>query len=284
LSIDLHTHTSYSDGSLTPGQLIELARFNGVTALAITDHDEVAANLIALDYNGSSGVDVIPGVELSIDYPLETRGHLHLIGLWIDPGHDELTSILHDLRKARRLRAQQIIEKLNLIGIKIRLEDLAALNHNGYIGRPHIASLLLNKGHTRSLHEAYRQYLGDNCPAYVSKKKLGLQTAINLIHRAGGLAMLAHPFSLGYPTYDQLGNEILRMKETGLDGLEAYNPNYDDNATDWLLQFASKHQFLVSGGSDFHGEMKPGINLGSGHGNLFIPEMILTTLKNHRNS
>jgi len=265
-------------------QLVDLARFHGIKALAITDHDEIAANLIAINYNRNDRLEIVPGVELSIDYILGTSGHLHLVGLWVHPESDELNTVLYDLREARKERAGQIIIKLNEIGIKIRPEDLAGINHNGYVGRPHFAHLLLSKGYVRTLYDAYRQYLGDKCPAYIPKKKLALQPALNLIHRAGGIAILAHPFSLGYSNYDLLGSEILKLKELGLDGIEAFNPNYDQAATDWLMQFAVQNRLLVSGGSDFHGDMKPGISLGSGHGNLQVPDALMVQLKSFRNS
>ena len=269
--IDLHLHTTCSDGSLKPKELVDKVSTLGIKAIAITDHDEICGCAEAVEYAKGKNITVIPGVELSIDYPLQGKNHLHLLGLFIDVHNELLNNALERLRAARRSRAKRIVEKLKQIGYDLTYEELSKSAGDGSIGRPHVAALLRQKGIVKQEAEAFRYFLGRGGPAYVPKEKMDLNSAIEVIHKAKGLAMLAHPISLGYKTYELLGKEILKWQGLGLDGIEAYYSRHDRYLTDWLLAFARQHGLAVSGGSDFHGKAKPDIQPGSGYGNLKIP-------------
>ncbi|MGA1868088.1 MAG: PHP domain-containing protein [bacterium] len=281
MAIDLHTHTHYSDGTLSPIELIDYAQRSGVSILAVTDHDEIGANIPAQIYGKERGVEVIPGVELSIDEPQE-NGHVHIIGLFIDPGNQALQDSLYQLKQARTHRAKKIIEKFHLLGIHLHYAELAEVIGHGSAGRPHIAALLIEKKIVSSMDEAFVKYLSKGKPAYVPKKKLKLQPALDLIHRAGGLAILAHPITLDFYSYGHLQAYILKMQGQGLDGIEVFYSSHDFYFTQWLLNFSRKHQLAISGGSDFHGANKPEIQLGSGRGNLHIPVYIVEQLKENK--
>lgn len=276
--IDLHTHSTFSDGTLSPDELVKTAVQLEIGAIALTDHDEIAGNQFALAAAEELPVEVVPGVELSIDYDLPARGHLHLLGLFIDYRNSALGEALQTLRKARSRRASAIIKKLDEININLSEEELLRRAGHGSIGRPHIASMLLEQGFVTNLVEAFKRFLAKGRPAYVPKKKLPLSPAIQLIHQAGGLAILAHPVSLGCSTYKKLGDHIKKFKAIGLDGLEVFYPSHDRYFTKWLKDFARQENLLISGGSDFHGQTKPNIKLGRGYGNLRIPVSVFDTL------
>ena len=279
--IDLHLHTNCSDGSLKPKELIDKVSTLGIKAIAVTDHDEICGCAEAVEYAKGKNIAVVPGVELSIDYPLQGKNHLHLLGLFIDVKNDILNNALERLRVARRNRAEKIVEKLKQIGYDLNYEELSKYAGNGSIGRPHVAALLKEKGIVKQEAEAFRNLLGRGRPAYVPKEKLDLGSAIQVIHEAEGLAILAHPISLGYKNYELLGREILKWRGFGLDGIEAYYSRHDRYLTGWLLAFARQHGLAVSGGSDFHGKAKPEIQPGSGYGNLKIPYRVYEDLNKY---
>ena len=277
--VDLHTHSTCSDGSLSPAELVGYVKKFDVCVMALTDHDTVAGVEAAQQAGAEQGVEVLSGVELSIDYPLPGRAHLHLLGLMFDPRHKGLLAALNKLKEARDRRAHKISEKMQQAGWQIDYDDVKKIAGKGSIGRPHLALVMLDKGYVKSTAQAFKKYLGKGAPFYVPKEKLALQPAIDLIHQAGGLAMLAHPVSLGFKTYPPLGKEILKYKALGLDGIEAYYSSHDRYFTQWLLDFAKNNGLLVSGGSDFHGTPKPGIKPGIGYDNLKVPPELLYALK-----
>lgn len=258
---------------------MELAAGSDISVLAITDHDTVDGCLPAMASGEVLGVKVISGVELSIDYPLDGNGHLHLLGLFLNPENEELVKTLNDLKEARQQRAQEILYKLNKIGMPIDPAELEAKVQGASPGRPHIVSLLLEKKYVYNAFQAYTKILGRGGSAYVPKKKLDLQTAIESVHQAGGLAILAHPISLMFANYPLLGDEILRFQKMGLDGVEVFYSSHDHYFTKWLYDFCKKHYLLISGGSDFHGKAKRDIALGRGRGNLKIPVSVFETLE-----
>ncbi|MGD9898974.1 MAG: PHP domain-containing protein [Calditrichaceae bacterium] len=277
--IDLHMHTNYSDGSFSPEELIDYVSARDVGIIAVTDHDEIGGVLPAREYGEKKRVDVIPGVELSIDMELTGGAHLHMLGLLFDPENVTLIEELNKLKKAREERAFRIVQKLREAGIPIDADDLIDAVGQGSAGRPHIAAILIKKGVVSDIYEAFDKYLSKGRPGYVPKTKLKLEPAIELIHRAGGLAIIAHPVSLKYETYRELGEKILEMKAVGLDGIEAYYPGHDKYLTEWLVKFAGKNNLVVSGGSDFHGSAKPDVEPGIGRGGLVIPPEIVERLR-----
>ncbi len=279
MAVDLHTHTNFSDGTLTPQELIQKAEDYKLTAIAITDHDEIGANKIAQDYVRNLNVEFVPGVEFSIDIELPGTAHLHLLGLFLNLENDELTSTLDELRNARQGRAYSIIQKLQDYGIDVKKDELDIIVGQGSAGRPHLAKLLMDKKVVSSVWEAFNKFLSKGRPGYVAKKKLKLQTAIDLIHKAKGLAILAHPVSLKQKTYKDTEAFLKELKSIGLDGVEAYYASHTRNFTNYLLNAAQRSNLLISGGSDFHGSIKPDTELGIGRGNLNVPNQVFLDLK-----
>jgi len=279
LPVDLHSHTTHSDGTLRPGELVRLAKSRDLSAIAVTDHDVTTANGEAIAVGKENGVTVVPGVELSIDYMLVSGGHIDILGLFIDYRQEALNNALDYLREERRKRSEKILDRLAGLGINLSLEEVRAEAGKGSIGRPHIARVLMKQKHVASIEEAFERYLKNGAPAFVDKEKLTAPDAIELIHQAGGLSILAHPFSLGFNTYRDLFSEILSLKKLGLQGIEVYYTNYSNDMMRSLRRFASSNGMLVSGGSDFHGSNKPHVQLGSGSGNLDVPDSVYKDLR-----
>ncbi|APF19215.1 PHP domain protein [Caldithrix abyssi DSM 13497] len=278
MAVDLHLHTTHSDGSLTPSQLVQLLKKLGVKTFAITDHDTISAIKQADRAAHKNGMRLITGVELSIEYPLPGSAHLHLLGLFIDVQNEELNFALKKLREERKNRAHLIIRKLEQMGIELPSSQKEKLVLNNSVARPHIAQILLQEGLVKSMEEAFQKYIGRNAPAYVPKKKFQLKEAIDLVHRAGGLAIVAHPVSLGAKTDAELRDHLDALVSCGIDGLEAYYPLHDPPLTRYLLNYAEEKRLAVSGGSDFHGEAKKEIQPVIGDGRLNVPDEIVTQL------
>lgn len=279
MAVDLHTHSNCSDGSMTPEELIRHATAAELTAIALTDHDTIAGCSAAQKAAESTGLTVVNGVELSIDYPLPGKAHVHVLGLFINPAHQGLAAELDRLKEARTERAYSILDRLKKIGMPISNDELSEVVGNSSPGRPHIVSLLLKKKYVYNAFFAYTAILGKGGKAYVPKTKLPLEPAIDLIHRAGGVAILAHPVSLMFANYPLLGDEILKFQALGLDGIEVFYSSQDHYFSRWLYDFCQKHNLLISGGSDFHGRTKPDVKIGTGRGNLRIPDRIFNILQ-----
>ena len=281
--IDLHCHSTFSDGTFSPKDLMDLAEEKELSAIAITDHDEISANPIAQNYAQNKPVKFVPGVELSIDKEMNGSAHLHLLGLFIDNKNDHLQSTLNELREARQERAFKIIDKLKAQGIKVTKNELEKIIGPGSAGRPHIAQLLVDKKIVGTVWEAFNHFLSKGKPGYYPKKKLRLKQAIDLIHEANGLAILAHPVSLRYTRYKYFESDFRDMKSLGLDGIEAYYSTHTHDFFKFLIKTAEKLGLLISGGSDFHGTTKPDIELGKGKGKLHVPDKIYDNLLNALN-
>lgn len=277
--IDLHTHSTFSDGTDTPAALVAQARALGLTALALTDHDTVDGIPELLRAGRQHGLTVVPGVELSVEAAVARGGHLHLLGLLIDPECRELQATLAQLAAERERRGERIVEKLRGLGIAVTVAELRAEAGEGALGRPHVARLLMRKGHAASIQDAFDRYLGKGKPAYVDKQKLNEAEAIGLIHRAGGLAILAHAHLMNYPDYAAAEAKVLALVELGLDGFEVYYPGMPAEYVSGLTALARERSLAVSGGSDYHGANKPDVRLGVGDGRLHIPLEVLDNLR-----
>jgi predicted metal-dependent phosphoesterase TrpH len=282
MAVDLHTHSTFSDGTMTPQQLVEHACSRKLSALAVTDHDITAANEEALYYGRINGLHIVTGVELSIDCNLPNNGHMHILGLLIDYRDAHLNNTLNYLREEREKRNSKIAAILGEMGISITVQEIRNEAGEGSVGRPHIAQILVRKGYVPSIQEAFKQFLQKGAAAYVEKVKLDQQKGIELIKDAGGLSILAHPSTLGYDTKEQFAAKILQLQKMGLDGFEVYSSFHSPAFTMWLEDFARKHRFVVSGGSDFHGENKQNIQIGIGTGNLNIPDKIYEQLHDYK--
>ena len=273
--IDLHTHSTASDGTYAPRELVRKAQEEGLYALALTDHDTIAGVEEAAATAKEIGFRFVPGVEISVKF--SGRGHCHLLGYFLDHRHPRLEETLNTLQHARASRNQQMIEKLQALGIEVSLEELKALAGEGEIGRPHMAKLLVQKGVVRDFDEAFRKYLGKGCLAYVPKALLAPEEAIEIVHEAQGVVSLAHPYYLKL-SYEETQAFVAQLKEYGLDAIEAYYTDHDAEYTSFCLDLARKFDLLVTGGSDFHGANKPDIQLGCGKGELYVPPELYENL------
>lgn len=272
--IDLHTHTTASDGTLSPKELVEEACRAGLTAVAITDHDTIDGVKEALEQGRKLGLEVIPGVEISVDF----HGEMHILGYFLNVNSPVLQETLAQLREYRKERNPQIVQKLNDLGFALTLDEVKEEAGGAVIGRPHIAKVLLKKGYVGSLDEAFSKYLASDKPAYVKKEKLTPQEAINAIIAAGGLPVLAHPKYLPL-TRQELNTLLFPLTKAGLKGLEVYYTTHNTAESEFYLALAQQHGLAVTGGSDFHGANKPEIQLGKGLGNLAVKDELLVKLK-----
>ena len=256
--IDLHTHSNCSDGSFSPKQLVELASKVGLRAIALTDHDTVAGVAEAVAAGKELGVEVVPGVEISAEYP---AGTMHILGYYFDPSHPELLKALEELQQARAERNPKIIERLQSLGLEITTTEVLSIS-GGQVGRPHIAKALVEKGYVSSIDEAFSRYLKKGGIAYVEKFRLPPQEAIATIRRAGGLATLAHPFTLEIEDSRELTSLASELQEMGLEGIEVFYPDHTEEMTVLYHNLAKGLRLVSTGGSDFHGNLKDRSYLG----------------------
>jgi predicted metal-dependent phosphoesterase TrpH len=278
--IDLHTHSTASDGSLYPGDLVRYAKGKGAAAIALTDHDTLEGLPEALETGEKLGLEVIPGVEISAQY---NGGTMHMLGYYLDPLDRILNQELKRLQEARKERNPKIIEKLRDLGIPIRFDQVQALA-KGQIGRPHIAQVLLQMGVVTSLDEAFQKYLTKGAAAYVEKFRFSPPKAIALILGAGGIPVLGHPKTLRCPSFRDLKNLVKDLKAAGLKGLEVFYPDQTPEQTRTYLALAQELDLLPTGGSDFHGANKENVDLLIGLGDLKIPYEIVENLKAARST
>lgn len=272
--IDLHTHTTASDGSHTPSGLVRYALSKGLKAIAITDHDTLDGLPEALDEAARLGLEVVPGVEISVDFKPE----MHILGYFLCGGYTGMNEVLKELQEKRSERNPKIIKKLNELGMKITMEEVDALAGGGVTGRPHIARVMIEKGYVGSVAEAFDKYLASGRPAYFSKEKLTPEQGIEETAKAGGLPVLAHPIFLDM---DEAELDLLlgKLAKAGLMGIEAFYSENTDDQTKELLRLAGRNNLFVTGGSDFHGSFKPDIEIGTGRGNLSIGYELLEIMR-----
>lgn len=259
-TIDLHAHTRASDGSLAPAELVRLAQARGLDAVAITDHDCLDGLAEGLEAGHRLGLEVIPGVELSTRR--EGLGSLHLLGLWVPPGDPGLEAWLAHQRQTRQVRNRRLVARLAELGLPIEEGALSRLAGGRVIGRLHVAQALVAAGHAPDLKQAFARWLARGRPAHVAREQPTPEEAICALHRAGALAVLAHPGVTWQGERALHLGEIGRLARAGLDGLEVRHP---DLAPDWAAALeaeAGRLGLARSGGSDFHGEPKPDVRLG----------------------
>ena len=269
--IDLHVHSTESDGTLTPEDLVAEAKKAGLAAFALTDHDTCQGVCKAMPLAASAGIELIPGIELSTDYHGK---EVHIVGLYIDIENEQLLKKTAEYRKCRSERNALMVEALPM-------EELVAENPDCVITRANIARFLYEHGQIKSVREAFDRYIGDHCKCYVGRLKVASTDAVRLIKEAGGTAILAHPLLYGLSNTN-LQKMIDELKPAGLDGLEAIYSTYTTGEEQQMKRLARENGLLISGGSDFHGSNKPDIALGRGRGHLYIPYSVLTDIKNHR--
>lgn len=274
--VDLHVHSIKSDGSYSPTELVDYAITKGLSAFALTDHDTTDGLDEAIEYAKDKPIRVIPGIELSTEY---LGKDIHIVGLFINHHSEKFLKEIKEFRDSRDLRNQKMCRNLQEIGIDISYEKLIAEYPDSVITRSHYAKYLLSHSYIKSLNEAFEKYVGDHCKYYVPREKITPEQGVNLILSAGGLPILAHPilYHMSDKTLDTL---VSNLKEAGLVGIEAIYSTYAPSEERDIRRLAAKYGLALSGGSDFHGAAKPGLELATGYGKLFIPEDILTNLEN----
>ncbi|KXS45515.1 MAG: PHP domain-containing protein [Candidatus Frackibacter sp. T328-2] len=266
-NVDLHLHTTASDGSFTPQELVVEAENKGFKTIAITDHDTLAGVEPAIAQAKELGLEVIAGIELTT-YVGDKE--VHILGYYVDYLDKDLLAKLTELKEFRRRRGEKMVDKLNELGIEVSWERVKEIADSGAVGRPHIARALVEAKQVKDISAAFDKYIGDNGPAYVPKAQLTPKEAIEIINRAGGVSVLAHP---GLLKDDQLVKKII---EAGIEGLETYYSKHDQSTTSRYLKLAKKNGLLTTGGSDCHGpKNKDEVLLGT----IKAPDWIIADLK-----
>ena len=266
MPVDLHTHSIYSDGSDSPAEIVSAAAAAGLEAVALTDHDNLNGILEAAAAADASEVELIPGVELSCEWQ---PGGMHLLVLWLEPGPGPLQDRLEILQAGRRQRNVDLIELLQKLDVDISYEEVVAEAGGTGVGRPHVAAVLVRKGVVDSIPEAFDLYLASGRPAYVERYRLPPEEAIELARASGAVPIVAHPHTLGM-TGTTLDQELRRLARHGLVGLECYYPEYEPDTRLELVERARDVGLVPSGGSDYHGTYKPGLEIGRGYGDLSV--------------
>lgn len=282
--IDLHVHSNRSDGTLSPAQLVDYAMEKGLKAFALTDHDTVEGLDEATGYadilRSSLPVpetvpEVIPGIEFSTEYQ---ERDIHILGLYIDYHGDAFRRHLQNFVDSRVLRNRKMCDLLQQAGISVTYEALLAEFPDAVITRAHYARYMLNHGYISSMAEAFDRYIGDHAPCYVPREKITPVQAVKLVQEAEGVPILAHPMQY-HMNVEELGLLITKLKEAGLMGIEAIYSTHSDADERMIRRLASRYGLLISGGSDFHGSNKPGLDLAVGYGKLYVPSSLLDDIR-----
>jgi predicted metal-dependent phosphoesterase TrpH len=266
---DLHCHTTESDGTLTPRQIVALAREIGLRTLAITDHDTIAGLAEGKAAGNDFGVRVLSGVEISVEYASRT---VHMLGYCFDAGAEKLRAGLEKLVGGRNERNKKIVARLNELGMPVTLEEIEAEAGGKVVGRPHIARVLLRHGYVATWEEAFDKYLARGGAAYFERLRFTPVDAVALIREAGGVAVLAHPKYVALHEGETLEDILRTLVDAGLEGIECYYTDHTPEETAAYLELARRYNLVATGGSDFHGSVKPDIALGSGKGDLIVSE------------
>jgi len=276
--IDLHTHSTASDGSFSPSALILEAVKRGVSFLALTDHDTTNGLDEAALKAREEGIGFIPGIELEITWNQESGGEFHLLGLGIKtqtPGFMGAVAELSHLREERNI---EIVDKMNKAGLDASYDDISSLSRGSSIGRPHFADFLLKRKIVKNREQAFLRYLGRGRPFYIPKVGLDFERAVSIIKESGGIAILAHPMSL-YTAWGRLPDLVKNLKERGLDGIEAWHPGAKVSACKRLEELGKKLSLYVTAGSDFHGEGRQDRKLGITAGGRKIEDRFLEAIQ-----
>ena len=279
--IDLHIHSTASDGSLTPAEIIDAASEAGLTAFALTDHDTIDGAKEILARGKTGAPEFMTGVEISCNWPdgYHREDSLHILGYGFDVHNRHLNLTLEQLKQARADRNPKIIRKLNDLGYDISMEEVEKLSSSGQTGRPHVARVMVEKGIAESFDHAFDEFLAKGRPAYVDKFRLSCKEALHAVHEAGGLAVLAHP-GLIEPENGKIAEPLIKeLASLGLDGIEVYYPEHSKQQTKHLAGLAERLDLLATGGTDFHGSFKKEIGLGTGYGRLDVPAPLFERLK-----
>jgi predicted metal-dependent phosphoesterase TrpH len=272
--IDLHTHSTVSDGSDDPARIPELAAASGCSAVALTDHDRQDGIGAAAARAAELGVELVPGVEISCEHPAS----MHLLVYFLDPGEGPLQDELGRLQRARDVRNRRIAARMEVLGLPVSYAEIEEEAGGMGAGRPHIAAILVRKGVVGSVQEAFDVWLAKGRPAYVDKERLAPGDALRLASSSGGVPVLAHPLSLGLSA-QETESAVAELASSGLGGLEAVYGRYPPDKRTALAELARRHGLAVTGGSDHHGIFKPDLQVGVGLGDLQVPDELLDELR-----
>jgi predicted metal-dependent phosphoesterase TrpH len=284
--VDLHCHSTASDGTLPPADVVRLAKQSGLVGLALTDHDTIGGIEEAAAEAQRIGLVFLPGIEISCEYP--PPGTMHILGYGIDPTSPTLRDLTRRLLEGRDNRNPRIIQKLNELGVSITMREVeeeakaTAADHRKPIGRPHIAAVLLRKGYVSSIKQAFDKYLAQGGAAYFDKERLTMREAMDLVRQSGGMPVLAHPVQLRTENDAQLDRVVKDLVDLGLVGLEVIHSDHDATLVERYTRLASTYGLLKTGGSDFHGTNKKDIRLGIANGRRIPREFLDRLLERHR--
>jgi len=261
--VDLHSHSTASDGTLPPREVVRLAKERGLSALALTDHDTIGGIAEAADEAEKVGLDFLPGIEISCEY---APGTMHILGYGIDPKSPVLTDMTERLIEGRDNRNPKIVAKLQSLNVAITMDEVEAEAKGGVVGRPHIAAILVRKGYVSSIKQAFNEYLAPGGKAYFDKERLSSKQALGMILESGGLPVLAHAFQLRTENDAQLETIVKNLVDQGLAGIEVMHSDHDAAWIEKCTRLADRYGLVKTGGSDFHGGNKKDIDLGHAAG------------------
>ncbi len=271
MAVDLHTHSTASDGSVSPAHLMRMAADIGLKAIALTDHDTLEGIPEARATAQELGITLIPGVEMSLHWD---RGEMHMLALWLEPGPGPLQDRLDEIQESRNLRNQRIVERLQESGVKITFEEVKAEAGTGMVGRPHIAAVLVKNRQVESPEEAFERFLSKNSPTYVERKELEPEEAIRLTLESHALPILCHPHTVRLDNAEEYSRFYKWLVGAGLVGLECHYATYDRPTRERMVRMAREFGLIPSGGSDFHGDYKPNNRLGLGVVGIEVPDEV----------
>jgi predicted metal-dependent phosphoesterase TrpH len=274
--VDLHLHSTASDGVMSPSDLVRYAKAKNLQAIAVTDHDTIEGLEEALSEGKKLDFEVIPGIEISAEF---SPGSMHLLGYFLDIHHPVLIEKLRYLQKARAARNPKIVEKLNHLGMKVSYEDVVKASGGGQVGRPHFAQVLLEKGYVRSIQEAFERFLKKGAAAYADKFRFNADEAIRFINEAKGVAVLAHPNTLGMNGNAELEALLLDLVREGLKGIEVYYPEHSPSDIARFKFLAEKFSLVMTGGTDYHGIEGSELDIGVGRGDMRLSYSMVEELR-----
>ena len=274
--IDLHSHSTFSDGSLTPEQLVREAERAQLSALALTDHDSIIGLERFMAACSKSTVRGVPGVEISVDCN-PSDATMHILGYFIDPANAQLNEHINRLRDGRQHRNEEILKRLNAMGLMLNMNEISAFAGENNVGRLHFAQALMARGYVRNTHEAFDKYLARGKSGYANRLRFKPIGGVEMIRQSGGIAVLAHPFTLNLGK-QALADCVGKLAQAGLQGIEIYYPQHSPKMVRQYLDLAKQFHLIATGGTDFHGTPMPDIKLGRGFGALNVPNAVLEQL------
>lgn len=273
--IDMHTHSVFSDGTMTPTELVHHAKKSGLSAISLTDHDCIDGVNEALRAGKEIGLEVVPGIEFSVKSETET----HILGYYINTEAKALKEVLPEILRVRRSRGMETAENLRKQGFDITYEEAAAVARGNLVGRAHFAKVMVEKGYVESVKSAFDKYLSSGKKGYSDQQFLSDEDAVRVIKESGGYSFVAHLHLIRLSDSD-LFDYLKKLKGAGLDGIEGYYTEYTDEMHKKYVDMAKELSLAISGGTDFHAKTKPHISIGCGYGNLKIPYSVLEGIKN----